>query len=82
LSGRVNFRWRRIAAGQIVETTEDVPDIVLDVTLLSEAALARDWDIPEEDDAWQGRSIGSGTCSTALPTGMLNRDPREGSGTR
>lgn len=40
------------AQRRAILTILDEPTLVAETALLSEAALARDWDRPEEDQAW------------------------------
>lgn len=55
-NGRLQFpaavkfpKHRRVIVTILDET---LPDDLVDGALLSEAVLARDWDRPEEDEAW------------------------------
>lgn len=48
LPQKISFPERRRA----ILTILDEPMLVAETALLSEAALAEDWDRPEEDEAW------------------------------
>ena len=47
---RINLSKPRQVMVTLLDT--DPADDAIDLALLSEAALARDWDRPEEDEAW------------------------------
>jgi len=49
LKEKVKLQSKRKALVTILDDTDSVED----VTLLSEQALANDWNRPEEDEAWQ-----------------------------
>lgn len=53
VSGGVSYEWKRVQVSVPLSRQEaEVPDAEV-TALLSEEALSRIWDTPEEDEAWQ-----------------------------
>jgi len=49
---RLRRKVKLSAPRRAILTILDEPALVAETALLSEAALAQDWDCPEEDQAW------------------------------